>query len=230
MTTETKRTFELTLPIAIVLGSLVIAGAIMMTRGDGAAAVAAADGADALASVRGISDGDHVLGSAEAPVVIVEYSDFQCPYCAMAHPTIKKVVESSEGKVALVYRDFPLDAIHPEARPAIEAAECVARELGNDAYWKFAETLFANQESLGSALYAKTAQSLGADSTAFSACTSAKTFDGTIDEELGEGASAGGTGTPFFVVIGKDGTRTSFSGALPYAQMKSIIDRVVAKQ
>lgn len=93
-------------------------------------------------TIRPPSASDHLIGSPDAPIVLVEYSDFECPYCKMIHPTLAQIVSESNGKIAWAYRNFPLYQIHPQATPAANAAECIAAQLGNDAFWKFANTIF----------------------------------------------------------------------------------------
>ena len=95
-----------------------------------------------------ISDTDHVLGKANAKVTIVEFSDFQCPFCSRHHPTMQRIISEYPDDVRWVYKHFPLESIHPRARPAAEASECVADLAGNDAFWQYADKLFANQSSL----------------------------------------------------------------------------------
>ncbi len=232
---ESEKKNILTLPVAIMFGSLLIACAILLTHGGTTqaptqqAADAAAGGAS-LSGVRAPDAQDHIVGSLDAKVTIIEYSDFECPYCSLVYPTLKQAVADMQGQVAWVYREFPLDSIHPEARPAAEAAECLASELGNDAFWKFADAIFGDQKDMNAQLYTTIAAQLGADPKAFADCTSSKKFDSHISSDEAEGVSAGGNGTPFIVVVGKDGTRTSFSGALPLAQVESIIKSVLAKQ
>ncbi|NVN97471.1 thioredoxin domain-containing protein [Candidatus Nomurabacteria bacterium] len=84
-------------------------------------------------------EGDHLYGSADAPVVIIEYSDYECPYCARFHPEIKQIVDESKGGVAWIYRHWP---IHAGSLDKLIAAECVAKLKGNDAFWKYSESLF----------------------------------------------------------------------------------------
>ncbi|MBK5215710.1 MAG: thioredoxin domain-containing protein [Candidatus Pacebacteria bacterium] len=87
--------------------------------------------------------GEHILGNLDtAQVVIIEYSDFECPYCARYHPTMKKIISESNGGVAWVYRHFPLTQIHQNAMERAIASECVAQIKGNDAFWKYADLLF----------------------------------------------------------------------------------------
>jgi len=107
------------------------------------AAIASVNTQGAATTIRKPSESDHIIGSPTAPIVLVEYSDFQCPFCQMIHPSLQQLVSESNGKIAWVYRHFPLYQIHPQATPAANAAECIAEQLGNDGFWKFANTLLA---------------------------------------------------------------------------------------
>ena len=99
------------------------------------------------ALVRPVDATDHLLGNPAAPVVVVEYADFDCEYCKDFDTTMNQVIanEGANGQVAWVYREFPLTEIHPNAFSSAEAAECAAKVAGNDTFWKFADELFANQ-------------------------------------------------------------------------------------
>lgn len=92
--------------------------------------------------VENVNTNDHILGSLDSEVVIIEYSDFECPFCAKFHPTIKRIVEESNGKIAWVYRHLPLTQIHQHAMERAIASECVTKIKGNDAFWKYADLLF----------------------------------------------------------------------------------------
>ena len=85
---------------------------------------------------------DHIRGSLDADIIIVEYSDFECPFCARFHPTMGQIVNEYDGKVAWVYRQFPLEQIHAKARPLAEGSECVAELGGNDAFWAYTDYVF----------------------------------------------------------------------------------------
>ena len=98
--------------------------------------------ADLAAKVPKLKDQDHLKGNKNAEVLLIEYSDFQCPYCQRFHPTTTQILEEYKDQVALVYRHFPLDQIHPYARPAANASECVKDLGGEDAFWKFADKAF----------------------------------------------------------------------------------------
>ena len=224
-----EKEFNLSLPIAIVFASLVIAGAILFTKDTSPAAVAGAPSPAVAISVRSPSLQDHIIGSPDAPVVLIEYSDFQCPFCQIIHPNLKKIVQDSNGQIAWVYRNFPLDSIHPQARPAAEASECIAAELGNDAFWEFADAVFADQQNMSTSMYADIAARLGANPQAFAECISEKRYNEKINADQTEGTKNGGQGTPYTIVAPKKGTPTAFSGALPLEQMQSIIKSVTGK-
>ncbi|MDE2213144.1 MAG: DsbA family protein [Patescibacteria group bacterium] len=221
-----KKKFELTLPVAIVFASVVIAGAIVLTHVN----TPSANAGGTSISIRPPSAQDHIVGSPDAKVVIVEYADFECPYCSLIYPTLKSIVASSSGQVAWVYRNFPLDSIHPQARPAAEAAECIAAELGNNAFWQFVDIDFNNQSELGPDFYPKVAAELGANPTTFAQCVANKEYDSRINTDEAEAVANGGQGTPFTIVVGKDGTMVPFSGALPEAEVSAIVQSVLAKQ
>lgn len=222
---ESKK-LELTPSVSIIIAGALVALAIVFTNGS-AAGPAPLGAPTKEAQVRPIGADDHTLGSPDAPIVLVEYSDFQCPYCNVIHPTLKKIVEESNGQIAWAYRHLPLTSIHPEAQAAAVASECVAEQLGDTGFWKFADTMFANQARLGSAYYTEVAGQLGADTGAFAACVGSDKYADKIAADTAEAQSNGGNGTPFTVVINTvSGKTAAVSGALPYAQIMSVIKSV----
>lgn len=106
-----------------------------------------ASGNTALADGLNITEKDHIKGNANAKITLVEFSDFQCPFCRRFHPTAQQALDAYQGNVRWVYKHFPLDSIHPEARPAAEASECVAEQKGSEGFWQFADILFELQGS-----------------------------------------------------------------------------------
>jgi len=225
---DTKK-FELSPSVSIIIAGVIIAAAIVFVdkQPAGMEQVAAAGGAPTPTKldVRPVGSGDHIVGSPNASIVLVEYSDFQCPFCTMIFPTLKKIVAQSGGEIALVQRHFPLASIHPQAIPAAHASECVAAQLGNDGYWKFAEAAFANQSKLSDSFYTNTAKELGADMAAFATCMKNNTYQDKIDQDTTEAQKNGGNGTPFTIVLNsKTGKMVPISGALPEAQIMSVIN------
>ena len=222
---------EISPAAAVLISGVLIAGAILFVNLHPTQPVVAADAQQLPASVNvpAPSASDHIVGSPTAPLVLVEYSDFQCPYCAMIYPSLKQIVAESNGQIAWVMRDFPLTSIHPQAQPAALAAECIAAQLGNDGWWKFADTVFNNQSKMNPAYYAQLAAQFGADPTTFATCVSSGQFQNKLDQGTAEAETNGGNGTPFTVVVGK-GAQVQISGALPYAQIMAVINAVKARQ
>lgn len=168
------------------------------------------------ANLEPVSDSDHIRGDKNAPVTIVEYSDFECPFCRSFHPTMQKVMSEYQGKVRWVYRHFPLTNIHPQALSAAEASECAA-EQGK--FWEFGDALFTNQDSLGDSLYKKTAEDLGLDMSKFNDCLTAGKYTSKVRDQASGGSAAGVRGTPASFINGQ-----LVSGAVPYETLKSVID------
>lgn len=166
-----------------------------------------------------INDSDHLRGPKNAKVTLVEYSDFECPFCGRFYPTVKQLLDEYGDKVRFVYRHFPLDSIHPQARPAAEASECAA-EQGK--FWEFHDGLFENQERLGSALYTELAGKLKLNKKKFDECVSSRKYQQKVESDLQTGVSQGTRGTPHTLING-----VSVSGAVPYAQLKAIVDQAL---
>lgn len=228
-----NKTFELTPSVSIIIAGVIIALAIVFanTRSAGPAA-AAGTGQPApstATNVRAPSTKDHIVGSPDAPLVLIEYSDFQCPYCNVVHPTLRRIVEESDGKIAWVYRHLPLDTIHPSARPAALASECVAEQLGQNGFWKFADAIFADQSKMSADYYTQLAVQFGADKTKFNACVVSNKYASRVDADAQEAQQNGGQGTPYTVLYDKKG-QTGVSGALPYATFVSVIKSFQARQ
>jgi len=154
-------------------------------------------------------------GGAKAPVTIIMFSDYQCPFCKRAEDSVAKVMETYGDKVRLVFRDYPLP-FHPQARPAAEAANC-ANAQGK--FWEYHKKLFENQSALSEDNLKTYAKDLGLDEVKFNECFSKKTFAAAIDKDIADGASAGVNGTPAFFINGR-----FLNGAVPLDEFKKIID------
>ena len=176
-----------------------------------------------LTSVPAVSDDDHVRGSKNAEITIVEYSDFECPYCSSFHPTLQEVMKNYEGKVRWVYRHFPL-SFHPDALPAANAAECAA-EQGK--FWEYGDKLFANQDKLGEAYYRQLAGEFGLNVSKWEDCVKTQKYNDKIQAQAQAGGAAGVTGTPGSFIVGKDGKAIPIQGALPYASVAQAIDQLL---
>ena len=160
-------------------------------------------------------------GPADARVTIVEFSDFQCPYCQRAVATMKQVLEKYPADVRLVYRHLPLESIHPYARGAAEASAC-AEEQGQ--FWAYHDKLFANNKALAPADLQRYASEVGLDPKGFDACLADGKVKAKVEVDLGAARSAGISGTPAFIVNGR-----LLSGAQPAENFYELIDAELAK-
>ena len=158
-------------------------------------------------------------GGAKAPVTIIEFSDYECPFCKRAEVVVDQVMKTYGDKVRLVFRDFPLP-MHPQARPAAEAANC-ANAQGK--FWPYHAKLFANQTALGEDKLKAYATELGLDATQFEGCLAKGEFKAAIDKDVADGEKVGVSGTPAFFVNGR-----MLSGAQPFEKFKEVIDEEIA--
>lgn len=170
-----------------------------------------------------ITDQDHVRGKADAKVTIVEYTDFQCPYCQTFHETMLQLLKNYPNDVRWVLRNFPL-SFHPEAEPAAIAAECALEQKDNDTYWKYVDKLFENQSQLGSAQYETWAKELGLNLNTFKDCVSNKKTLSKIQKQSSEGAQYGVQGTPGNYLNG-----TELGGAVPYSSLEAQVKQIIGK-
>ena len=170
--------------------------------------------------VEGISDTDWVRGNRDAAVTIVEFSDIDCPFCNRFHATMNELLAEYDGKINWVYRDFPLDALHPQARDKAIAAECVGKLAGNDAYWTFLDGIFVGTAADEIAVEAT---KLGINAAALAACQEDPEIAAHVAADEAAGAAAGAAGTPYSVILTGDRT-IPVNGAVPAAQLRTLID------
>jgi protein-disulfide isomerase len=163
-----------------------------------------------------VVDGHPSKGPANAPVTIVEFSDFECPYCLGFLPTLQEIEEAYKDRVRIVYRQFPLNNIHPMAQKAAEASLC-ANDQGK--FWAMHDAMFADQQNLGVEALKKTAAGLALDAAAFNACLDAGKHRDAVAASISEGAKAGVDGTPALFINGR-----FLGGAQPYGEIEKIIE------
>jgi protein-disulfide isomerase len=162
-------------------------------------------------------------GPADAAVTLVEFGDFQCPYCARLEPTLKEVVKHYAGKVRLVFRQFPLQNIHPHAQVAAEASLC-AREQGK--FWQLHDAMYANQDALTAKDLKATAAKLGMNAKQFDACLDGHKYNSKIQADMKAGEQAGVNGTPALFVNG----RPVPGGAVAYDVLAKVIDDELSRR
>lgn len=194
---------------------------------------------EAAKGVKPVNGEDHIRGNPNAPVKVVEFSDFECPFCKGFHAAMKQTMEDygKDGKVAWVYRHFPLDQIHSKSRKEAQAAECAAELGGNKAFWAYADKLFEitpSNNRLDLALLPKIAQETGLDRAKFETCLAGDERGGKfathIEANLQDATASGASGTPYSLVIGPKGRIFPINGAQPYEAVKAIIDAALKEE
>lgn len=233
----TKEPSPFLTPVSVLIAGAMIAGAIIYSQknfatqqGGNVAAVPGNDPSTSAMQAKDVSEKDHVFGNKDTEITLIEFSDFQCPFCAALHPTLSRIVTESNGNINWVYRFFPLNSIHPEATSAALASECVAKYAGNDAFWKFANDLFKNQQRLGTPLYEKLSKAASVSPADFASCMISADTTARITENLDDAVASGGQGTPYVVIVNnKNKKKTSFSGALSYGQIVAEINKARGK-
>ncbi len=183
-------------------------------------------GAPSVGVVTPVNDQDHVRGDKNAPVTIIEYSDYECPFCSRFHPTLVQLMNEYKGKVKWVYRHFPLSSIHPNAQKAAEAAEC-AGEQGK--FWEMTDKMFEKQAmGLGPTQLPTYATEAGVkDMKKFNDCLTSGKYAARVASDMASGEAAGVTGTPGSIVLGPNGEQELIPGALPYESVKQIVDSLL---
>ena len=181
----------------------------------------------AAGQVPPVTSSDHVRGSANAAITLVEYSDYECPFCKSFHPTMQRLMTEYNGKVKWVYRHFPL-SFHQNAEKEAEAAECVAELAGNDAFWKFTDKIFEQTTSNGTGFALTSlpalAEEVGAPQKKFEDCLNSGKYTTYVQDQMAGGSAAGVDGTPGTIVLNDQGQTRLVAGAVPYEQLKAAVD------
>lgn len=186
------------------------------------------DGTPMVEGKEVVLDNNRFRGDKDAKIVLVEFSDYECPFCARFHNGPKNVVANSGGEVAWAWKHFPL-GFHPQAEPTAIAAECVNKLAGNDAFWSFTDTMMSNYDKLNDNLRTTEANKLGIATATFNTCLKDPEMKAIVDENLSLGASFGVNGTPNTLVVLNEGGKytvlESINGALPEGTVQSIVDK-----
>lgn len=228
------------MPIAIVLAGVFISVAIIYSvnkeptpkqvKSAGTDAKQNGQQTKSADAIRPVSkEKDHILGNPEAPMIIVEYSDTECPFCKQFHSEMHTIVADYAGQVAWVYRHFPLHTIHPKAIPEAEATECAAELGGNSAFWAYLDRIFEitpSNNRLDLALLPEVATHIGLDRDAFQKCFDERRHAERVADDYNNAVESGGRGTPYSIIITKAGKKIPLSGSLPYSSIKATLDKL----
>jgi protein-disulfide isomerase len=178
-----------------------------------------------------VVSGDHLRGDKKARIVLVEYSDLECPFCKTFHLTAQKVVDEYKGKVAWVYRHFPL-SFHANAQKEAEASECVSNLGGEDAFWKFTDAIYERTTSNGTGFALEKlgplAAEVGVSQSKFQDCLDSGKYAQKVKDQETQGATEGVSGTPGNILLDtKTGKTQVIPGAVPFEQIKPVIDEML---
>lgn len=219
---------NISIPLAIILAGAMIAGAIYL-GGSRGGSVNNQDDEVVEINIKPVNNEDHLLGNPNAEVVIVEYSDLECPFCKIFHNTMHQIVEEYEGRVAWVYRHYPIVELHSKAPKEAEASECAFEQGGNSIFWKYIDEVFRvtqSNDSLNLAELPRIAGTLGLDVPQFNECLSSGKYTDKIKQAVADARESGARGTPYSVIIsGK--TQIPINGAEPIESVRAKIDSVL---
>jgi protein-disulfide isomerase len=230
---NTKNNGQL-IPLAIIVAGLLVAGAVYFggSKAPAPGSLTGQNGAPNTAPsvIAPVSATDHIIGNKNAQVVIVEYSDFECPFCKVFHNTMHQILTTYGDKVAWVYRQFPIAQLHSKAPKESEASECATDQGGNAAFWKFADKIFeitTSNNTLDPAQLPTIASAIGIDVNAFNTCLSSGKNTSLIQADIAAAQKAGAQGTPYSVILVNGKNVGSINGAQPFDQVKSQLDSII---
>ena len=226
------------LPIAIIIGFAMIAIAIFFTNQSGGTANQGANQTpeatpDELTdgTARTIDETDYVLGNPNAPILMIEYSDYDCPFCKKYHRTMHQIMDEYgvTGKIAWVYRQFPLAQLHPNSPKVSEAALCVGDIGGNDAFWTFSDLVFegrALDQATNVTKLAQYAEDSGIQRSQYLTCVDEGRMEKAVEDSIRDGFDAGARGTPYTILrVGNQ--EAVINGAQPYDTVKGIVENLI---
>lgn len=229
---QPQTTNSIAIPVAIVIGFALIAAAIFFSGSNSASnnqpAVATAPTETVESVVRPVDETDYIKGNPNAPIMIVEYSDYECPFCKAFHDTMNMVMDEygASGDVAWVYRQFPI--LGPSSSEAAEAAYCVGDLGGSAAYFAFSDSIFerdANSRT-NMARLSDYAEMAGVDVTEFEACLASDRMSSRVEAAIADGRAANVQGTPHSIVLVGD-QQAVINGAQPYSVVRGIIETLL---
>jgi protein-disulfide isomerase len=228
-------TKDLLIPLSIVIAGIAVGLGLYFGSGSTTPTGAVAKNtveeepvADTSDKINPVTDADWIKGNVNAPVKIVEYSDFECPFCKRHHEVMKTVIEKYGDNVAWVYRQFPLEQLHQKAMPVAIASECVGKLGGDTAFWTFTDSYFeetlTNDRTDITKVVPKLAAESGVNIGAFTECYENEATRAAVEEDVADAVETGGRGTPWSILIGPDGKTYPINGAQPAGAIEQMIE------
>jgi len=225
MENDIKKDSKLSIPGAIVIMGLLIMLGIIISKSPSKKVDDSTSVAKQNTTISGpvpvapLSDKDHIRGNKKiAKILIIEFSDLECPFCKSFHPILKQAMEKYPGQIVWVYRHYPLETLHSKARNEARATECVNKLSGNDTFWKYVDMIYENtpgNDGLDPNLLPVFAEKVGVDKVAFNKCMidDQAEMDKIIDANLLDGKNSKLQGTPHSIIITKDQQQIPINGS-----------------
>lgn len=230
ITSQPKASNQSQIASAIIIAGLIIAGAVLLKdNGQGGSPTLSNNTQNGTFQGRTVSKDEHILGNKNAEIVIVEYSDTECPFCKSFHKTMQQVVADSNEKVAWVFRHYPIPQLHSKAPREAEATECAWDQGGETAFWNYTNRLFevtTSNDSLSDSELPKIAKYVGLNVDTFNACLSSGKYKEKVATDVSDGVKAGVRGTPSSFILKKGKLVNSIPGALPYDSVMKMIAEI----
>lgn len=223
----------LNLPSAIIIAGVIIAGAILIVNFKKPATTNNNATTEEKIDLPPVTANDHIIGNPNADVVVIEYSDTECPFCKSFHTTMNRIVDeyAKDGKVAWVYRHFPIPQLHPKAQKEAEATECAAEMGGETMFWSYINALYEKTPSnnqLDPVELINIAKEKGLDEAQFKLCLDSGKTSKKVTDQYNGGVQAGVGATPTSFFVTKSGEIVPMAGGYPYATVKKSIDDLLA--
>jgi protein-disulfide isomerase len=226
------------IPIAIITGFAMIAIAVFFTNQSGGTSTQVTNQTPEAVSeeftdgmARAVDETDYILGNPNAPIVMIEYSDYECPFCKQYHQTMHQIMDEYgvTGRIAWVYRQFPLTELHPNAPKVSEAALCVGDIGGNDAFWTFSDLVFAGRnidQGTNVTKLEQYAETSGVQRSQYTACMNEGRMKQAVENSIRDGYDAGARGTPYTILL-VGNQQAVINGAQPYDVVKGIVENLI---
>lgn len=228
------------LPLAIIIAAVVISGAIVYSNGHKGGDLDPKKGGPAEVTdnsnsqinpenIKPVDSNDHIYGDINAPIKVVEFSDLECPYCSRVHPTLKQLIDQSNGQVAWVFRHFPLSG-HKNAMVQAVGAECVAKLGGEDKFWEYINFAFSNQSIGDKEAVVTVASNLGLNADEVRSCIDSGEVNNLVNEDKQDASNSGARGTPHSIILGPKGDVYAVSGAQPLQVFQQVVAKIISEQ
>lgn len=225
---------KIVIPLSIIIAGGLIGGGIFLgNKKQATPASLAAQAMEQSKNIRPVDDTDHILGNPNAKLLLVEYSDTECPFCKEFHKTMKTLMTeyADKGDLAWVYRHYPILDLHPKSAKEAQATECANELGGNGKFWEYLNRLYEitpSDNKLEPAELTNIAKQVDLSSAEFDACLSSNKYSTLVSAHIEDAKKTGSQGTPYSIIINtQTGETYPVVGAQPYSALKQLIDLIL---